>query len=1120
VDQLIHTGKAPSAPLWRLRLGFLAVIALAVLAPFVETIEPFELGIAPQEAVNVTLVELSAVYNAGGWDAVVDLLQVSPSDPGEWGCSRTAGATLASQFSASRPLLSFSIGAELLYEVVFGFELLLALWAVRFSVQDTPMNPKRKRAFLDANALKRCCSCVQARWWASSLCIRSFGGHGARFAATCCLPFSVSSLAAFAKLAEDIRRSDKVLRSLARRSSWRVAPLLQTQGPAITNPLYEAGVPPPAEPPSQVPLCPSVTLAQAQLLLAVHAHSQRARAIRTTHSWTRLRPCCVCCGDISVPDPESAFELLRPHVVFGHAHLWRPGADILALRSATRDRDRAKAVGKWESSDEPRERADTDASASETPLPQESPRSSASDRRGSLTSGFASVWSQFAPGAVATSRIVSVSTLRRRQGGGGGCLPFRDVFGDDAIDALNFTAPGGKATIPESVRGEVSWDLDPTRRRTVDPASLLRVVSQNGSKLQRPRASSAGDSSPASEDLQPVLPLSSIAETREASLSEQSSSSSHAESAEQAWCTCGFPRQFCVWLCGVVGGRGCSMGARTIQTAFQPGTSPVDVITMAGTEAAVCWNLISHHPSMRTALPILSAGPAIAASLRPESASRASFSGLPGVPQRASLGATAVLSKSNRSVQTPRGRRRASGVETATERAPQLPIEMALGRSFLLGKGGKDPLAVAFGNGHSSSGMQHVDIVPEFLDVLPSNWVWAGFWGLSQPHHLLDLVLLSPLVVWVVTGFSPAVIGSCVTGYNVWRIVRVTRVVKILRYYGGSQLFREAVTRKFDALTVSWILCACAAVILAGLIFSVEFGEGTDFDSLGSALWWSLITLTTIGYGDKAPREASGKVVATFAALMGVAIFTLPASALASGFSEYSEERTSGEREAVVKLFRVMRLRMLRRAFQAVRAFSDVKKQEYYRIHGTHEVVREHRRRIAIGRLFSQCADDEPEVFLALATGTKVESRLKLLAQSQRWYSTIDAPPDTAVQAIQRFVSSSSITNRRRSLSSDDSSEPPRIAPRPPPRPPLRGSLVPPLSGRTMASVFVGGGRDSISRPAAGSSRVPDHRESWMTQTSVVDGEWSEDDLLDEEDRLEDSEEVEPYREGGDDGLQ
>ena len=68
-------------------------------------------------------------------------------------------------------------------------------------------------------------------------------------------------------------------------------------------------------------------------------------------------------------------------------------------------------------------------------------------------------------------------------------------------------------------------------------------------------------------------------------------------------------------------------------------------------------------------------------------------------------------------------------------------------------------------------------------------------------------------------------------------------------------------------------------------------GEDCYFVTFGDSLWWGFITLTTIGYGDKVPQTSTGKTIAAFFAVLGMAFFALPAGILGTGFALKVQEQ-------------------------------------------------------------------------------------------------------------------------------------------------------------------------------------------------------------------------------------
>ena len=155
-----------------------------------------------------------------------------------------------------------------------------------------------------------------------------------------------------------------------------------------------------------------------------------------------------------------------------------------------------------------------------------------------------------------------------------------------------------------------------------------------------------------------------------------------------------------------------------------------------------------------------------------------------------------------------------------------------------------------------------------------------------SPISLVDLLVILPL--FVVPFFHV---------YNVdLRFLRAFRLVarasRLTRYSVGLRNLGAAVgARKNELLTVVGVL-AVLLVLASSLMFYVEQGaQPEEFSSIPAAMWWSVITLTTVGYGDVAPVTALGRLIAGVIAILGIGLFALPAGILGSSFLEQIERR-------------------------------------------------------------------------------------------------------------------------------------------------------------------------------------------------------------------------------------
>ncbi|KTG45837.1 hypothetical protein cypCar_00001181 [Cyprinus carpio] len=93
-------------------------------------------------------------------------------------------------------------------------------------------------------------------------------------------------------------------------------------------------------------------------------------------------------------------------------------------------------------------------------------------------------------------------------------------------------------------------------------------------------------------------------------------------------------------------------------------------------------------------------------------------------------------------------------------------------------------------------------------------------------------------------------------------------------------------------LITAWYIGFLCLILASFLVYSVEKDDNAEmFETYADALWWGLITLTTIGYGDKYPVTWNGRLIAAMFSLIGVAFFALPAGILGSGFALKVQEQ-------------------------------------------------------------------------------------------------------------------------------------------------------------------------------------------------------------------------------------
>jgi voltage-gated potassium channel len=147
------------------------------------------------------------------------------------------------------------------------------------------------------------------------------------------------------------------------------------------------------------------------------------------------------------------------------------------------------------------------------------------------------------------------------------------------------------------------------------------------------------------------------------------------------------------------------------------------------------------------------------------------------------------------------------------------------------------------------------------------------------PWALIDLIAIVPMLLEL--GAS----GSVVLRF--FRILRILRLAKLGRMSRAWQHVSEAVHARRFELGLTLIFALIAMLVSATLLYWAEGEVQPDkFGSIPRSLWWSIVTLTTVGYGDVFPITPVGKFISALAAIAGIGIIAMPAGIMAAAFSD------------------------------------------------------------------------------------------------------------------------------------------------------------------------------------------------------------------------------------------
>lgn len=169
---------------------------------------------------------------------------------------------------------------------------------------------------------------------------------------------------------------------------------------------------------------------------------------------------------------------------------------------------------------------------------------------------------------------------------------------------------------------------------------------------------------------------------------------------------------------------------------------------------------------------------------------------------------------------------------------------------------------------------------------------------LFTPIAMADLLAFAPelIIVLLFPDASPPWLAAM-------RALRLFRLFKLARYVPAFGIVGAAVKRAGAPLLASLAVAAAQVYVASMLLYFLEGRINKEaFGSITRALWWAVVTLTTVGYGDVFPQTVMGRVAAGLIAVAGIGIVALPTGILASAFAEEFRLREEARARALANI--------------------------------------------------------------------------------------------------------------------------------------------------------------------------------------------------------------------------
>uniref|UniRef100_A0A0N5BI09 Potassium voltage-gated channel subfamily KQT member 5 n=1 Tax=Strongyloides papillosus TaxID=174720 RepID=A0A0N5BI09_STREA len=153
----------------------------------------------------------------------------------------------------------------------------------------------------------------------------------------------------------------------------------------------------------------------------------------------------------------------------------------------------------------------------------------------------------------------------------------------------------------------------------------------------------------------------------------------------------------------------------------------------------------------------------------------------------------------------------------------------------------------------------------------------------TSAYCVIDIiVILASIVVLCMGATGQVFAASAIRGLRFFQILRMLRID---RRAGSWRLLSSVIWAHRQELLTTVYIGFLGLIFSSFLVYLCEKNTNEKYSTFADALWWGVITLSTVGYGDLTPITWPGKMIAAFCALLGISFFALPAGILGSGFA-------------------------------------------------------------------------------------------------------------------------------------------------------------------------------------------------------------------------------------------
>ncbi len=169
---------------------------------------------------------------------------------------------------------------------------------------------------------------------------------------------------------------------------------------------------------------------------------------------------------------------------------------------------------------------------------------------------------------------------------------------------------------------------------------------------------------------------------------------------------------------------------------------------------------------------------------------------------------------------------------------------------------------------------------------LTLEWIFTILFTIEYILRLISIkrplsYMVSFLGIIDLMAIIPSYLGILFTGahsllaFRVLRLLRIFRIFKLTHFISEMQFLGTAIKGSLRKITIFMLIVLALVIILGSLMYLIEMGQN-GFSSIPDSIYWAIVTITTVGYGDISPVTPLGKFVASLIMLMGYGIIAVP----------------------------------------------------------------------------------------------------------------------------------------------------------------------------------------------------------------------------------------------------